>query len=855
MPTSESLSQDSLENTVVSYEDILEFFPYDEPRENQVEGMVTAAKAASEEGYFVLEGECGTGKTLLSLAPFLALVNSPKSKFERIAVATSVKQQLKAFQDELKRINEYRSSPVSALTLVGKGDVCPYVETETFTDKEVYRECERLRDNTRRLADDGDSAQAYRDLFTSAGDTTQRYTDSGIFEYAFSSDLPQTSDTEYCPYYAQYLTDVIEGGEDVGPTDIAPRSLLDGVMTQSDILHKVSEYGSCPHAVMRDLIPEVDVVIGNYYHLFEPLTVKRMTGEIIDDNTLVIIDEAHNLVPQVREQLSTEVTTNTIQNAQGEMTDLKLLMEIDASTVAKASNTAPSDLGDELSESETEQITRVQNHIRNNESIATNVGEFVEAASEVQSMVSKLEASERKELKELASKWVSVLDDLEDVVDKLTQEVLEENFGSNWMDVSDEQKNVSMSLRDDPSEPSQDRITQWASLIPDGTKVLQSGEFVGQFISDMYQKLIDTVFDERSGFDSSFETVGYVMQRWMDCDHTQYYRELELSERGYTTDSYYLGWQNEFTASLKLNNCIPRDEISKVLQRFGGGMLMSATLAPLDVFADEVGVTELEDEYDRPVYTDQFGLHFPEENRDTFIVPSETFKYQNKKQPFNSYGEPTSNPVRDTYWNICKDVVTETDGNVLLAMPSYAEAEWVGKLLKKDADVSVAPTDILIDQSSSSAVTENMKNKFFESGNKVLVTGARGTLVEGVDYKGDKLSAAVVCGVPIENTASNLSSAIQAAYEETFGEDNGFNYAFVVPAVRKSRQSIGRVIRTDDDKGIRVLADKRYSPEHNLWDSVSDFLPQELFDECDVVEPENVQSKTNTFWKYQQKYN
>lgn len=864
MTTTCSTDGSLLEDVPVSYEDILEFFPYESERDCQDQGMRITAKAAATNGYLSLEGECGTGKTLLSLAPALSLVNSPKSQYERIVVVTSVKPQLKAFQDELERINEGTSQSVSALTLVGKSDVCPYVSQDEIGDREIYSECERLRDNTRRIADgdESDAIAVYQELFGAAEEANKQYGTDGVFNFAYQQSVPEDNDTDYCPYYAQYLSDKIDAGEDVEASDVAPQSLLNGgVITQQNLLNEVSQYGSCPHAVMRDLITEVDVVIGNYYHLFEPLTVKRMTGDLLSDETLVIVDEAHNLVPRVREQLSTDVTANTIQDAQGEARDLQLLMNTSTDLIKQAKGSSIEDLSERvdwdpsLEDEDVDRIKTLKNHISNGDSIASNESEFAECVMETQEFLADMDASKRKELDSKVGKWETILDDLEDVVDQLVQECLEDEFGDSWLDTANDDKEVSMPLRDDPSEPGQDRISQWASLVPDGQNVLRSGEFVGQFINSLYEHLVEEVLEERSQADSSFQTVGFVMQRWMDCDHTQYYRELQLEDRGYTTDSYYLGWQNEYKATLNLHNCIPRNEIASVLEKFGGGVLMSATLAPLDVFADEVGLSILEDKHDRPIYKQQYGLHFPPENRDSFVIPGEKFKYQNKGRAFDYSGNPSlGNDVRDSYWDACRTVVAETPGNVLISMPSYAEAEWIGKLLKQERSIDVSPSDIIIDESSSSAVTEEMKSKFFKGGKKVLITGARGTLVEGVDYKGEKLKAALVCGVPIENTSSDVSSAIQAAYEDEFGDDVGFEYAFVVPAVRKARQSLGRVIRTDEDTGVRILMDERYSPEHKLWDSVVDYIPEEFYDEASIVESDMLQGKISGFWKFQGEY-
>lgn len=851
----------SLEDAPISYEDVLEYFPYDDERENQDTGMKIAAEAASNGGYFVLEGECGTGKTLLALSAFLALLESPQTQYEQIFVGTNVKQQITAFQDELERINDGTEKTVDALTLVGKSDVCPYVYQGEVGDQEIYNECERLRDNTRRLAGSGesDAIEVYQRLFGAASNGgDKQYTADGVFEYAYSQSVPEKGDTEYCPYYAQYLADKIDAGDEVEAKDVAPRSLLDGVVSQQDLLHETSQYGSCPHAVMSDLLTEVDVVVGNYYHLFNPLTVKRMTGDLIGPETLVIVDEAHNLVPSVRDQLSTNITANSIQEAQAEAKDARLLMETSVDLVKKAKRSSVDDLRKQvewessLTDDDVDTIKELKNHIANGDSIASNEEEFVECLAETQELLADMDRSDRKELKQKIADWESLLDDLEGVIDQLVQETLDEEFGERWMDVDEESRDVSKSLRDDPGEPGEDRISQWASLVPNGKQTLRSGEFVGQFISDLYEGLVENVVEERVQADSQLASVGFVMQRWMDCDHTQYYREIQLEDRGYSTDSYYLGWQNEYKATLQLHNCIPRSEIARVLGEFGGGTLMSATLEPLEVFEDEVGLSILEEEHDRPVYTDHYGLTFPPENRDTFIVESTRFKYTERGDAFSYQDKPlTSTDVRENYRDICKSVVQETPGNVMLSMSSYKEAEWIGKLLKNDDDIDVSASDIIIDKSSSSEQTDQLRKQFFDGGKKVLATAARGTLVEGVDYDGDKLKAVVACGVPIETTQSNISSAIQAAYEDAFGDEYGFEYAFVVPAVRKARQSIGRVIRTDDDTGIRVFADERYSPNYTKWDSVSQYLPEDLFAEATVTDADSLQNRVRGFWSFQ----
>jgi DNA excision repair protein ERCC-2 len=252
---------------------------------------------------------------------------------------------------------------------------------------------------------------------------------------------------------------------------------------------------------------------------------------------------------------------------------------------------------------------------------------------------------------------------------------------------------------------------------------------------------------------------------------------------------------------------VPGDRIGERLAEFGGGVLMSATLAPLDVFRSVSGLDHLA-ESGRPVAERVYEMNFPAENRASFAVKAPKFTYANRGAP----DEET--PTRVAHARAIRQVAS-VEGNVLVGMPSYAEAEWAAGVLRGHVD-----KEVLLDESSSDAATGAMRDEFFDGPGKVLVTSLRGTLTEGVDYRGDRLAAAVVSGVPIVNTASPRTKAVRTAYDRRFGE--GFRDALLVPAVRKARQAIGRVIRGPDERGVRVLLDERYASDD--WDSVRDLL-------------------------------
>jgi DNA excision repair protein ERCC-2 len=174
-------------------------------------------------------------------------------------------------------------------------------------------------------------------------------------------------------------------------------------------------------------------------------------------------------------------------------------------------------------------------------------------------------------------------------------------------------------------------------------------------------------------------------------------------------------------------------------------------------------------------------------------------------------------------------------------MPNYREARWAGAYLDDPVDKPV-----LVDESSSNEQTETLKRKFFRGEDKILVTSTRGTLTEGVDYDGEKLAAALVVGVPLVNVGSPRVRAVRRAYADAFGENNAFEYALTVPAVRRARQAIGRVIRGTEECGVRVLADRRYTA--GVRHSVHEYLSPAERTEFVRLTGEFLDGKLDTFW-------
>jgi Rad3-related DNA helicase len=82
-----------------------------------------------------------------------------------------------------------------------------------------------------------------------------------------------------------------------------------------------------------------------------------------------------------------------------------------------------------------------------------------------------------------------------------------------------------------------------------------------------------------------------------------------------------------------------------------------------------------------------------------------------------------------------------------------------------------------------------------------------GIFGEGIDLKNDRLIGAIVVGTGLPQI-SNEREILKNYYDEQSG--NGFDYAFRYPGINKVLQAAGRVIRTDEDRGVILLLDERF---------------------------------------------
>jgi DNA excision repair protein ERCC-2 len=786
-----------------------DIFGHPTPYPEQADGIEAAIEAADAGGFLALEGACGTGKTMLSLTAGIDRVRDPDSAFERVFVLTSVKQQLRQFETDLETINANlpeHADPVSGITLVGKADVCPYArENRAGIDRgTVYERCDGLRERTRNLIGD-DGATTAGALSRAARSQQVGLADSGSSGTDVSSDFltvdgeptpypPDTEthgDTEFCPFYAGYLEDLPEDGNT--PEVAVPFEYeAHGHVGPDELVRLAASHGSCPHSVMGALVPAVDVVIGNYYHAFDPVTTATFTGALLDESTFVVCDEAHMLEPRVRDLVSDRVADASLRDAVTELTRVIQPLTLTADSSDRSSDDT--------------QVTASADA----ETTASADAETIRA--ELADADVTLEDLERVR---------AFYADLRDELDRRVTAHLDATR-PDWRASGNDGTGHDIPLRD-PTEPARDEISRWAERAGYGDRVWTRAPAAGAFV----ERALDAISDADARYTAP--GVGRTIAAWYREDHTTFFRAIRL-ESTHDETAPADSWRRTHAASLALYNCLPSAAIGDRLAAFGGGVLMSATLEPMDVFREVTGLDHLAAQ-GRPVVERTHGLPFPPEHRASLAVDAPKFTHANRGAP----GEETE--TRLAYVDATTTVAAR-DGNILVGTPSYTEARWMAAALEERLDKPV-----LLDESSDDRETESLKTAFFEGGDKVLVTSLRGTLTEGVDYSGDRLAAAVVCGVPIINTEEPQTKAVIAAYDRRFSE--GFETALTVPAVRKARQAVGRVIRGADERGVRVLLDARYARQS--WNDVRGYFPAHEREEFQPVTPDMLEVALERF--------
>lgn len=162
-------------------------------------------------------------------------------------------------------------------------------------------------------------------------------------------------------------------------------------------------------------------------------------------------------------------------------------------------------------------------------------------------------------------------------------------------------------------------------------------------------------------------------------------------------------------------------------------------------------------------------------------------------------------------------------GNYMVFAPSFAYAEALYDAFKEKYPKIKAMLQ-------SPKMNDKQKKDFllaFETQSPSYLVGfcvMGGIYSEGIDLTGDSLIGAVVVGIGIP-ALSFEREAMADYYEQKYEE--GKQFAYIYPGMNKVLQAAGRVIRSEDDRGVIVLIDDRFQDPiykksiPKLWESMA----------------------------------
>ncbi len=138
-----------------------------------------------------------------------------------------------------------------------------------------------------------------------------------------------------------------------------------------------------------------------------------------------------------------------------------------------------------------------------------------------------------------------------------------------------------------------------------------------------------------------------------------------------------------------------------------------------------------------------------------------------------------------------------TGGRMLALFTSYAQLKRTAQAIGP----AMADSGIEVYEQGEGASPNTLLETFREA-DKAVLLGTR-AFWEGVDIPGEALSVLVIVKLPFDVP----SDPIIAARAETF--DDPFNEYNIPEAILRFRQGFGRLIRTQSDRGVVVILDKR----------------------------------------------
>jgi len=238
--------------------------------------------------------------------------------------------------------------------------------------------------------------------------------------------------------------------------------------------------------------------------------------------------------------------------------------------------------------------------------------------------------------------------------------------------------------------------------------------------------------------------------------------------------------------SLKIVCKDPSRQLAQRLDGFHSAIAMSATLEPMDFYRQMLGFD--------PKRTGQasFPSPFPKENRRIVVVPTVSTTFRARSAHYGRIA------------NVIATTAAARLGNYMALFPSYDFLRGVA------GRVPQGPWEVLVQEPK---MTEQQRSSLLDALKepqppKLILAVQGGLFAEGVDYPGETLSGVIIVS-PALPQVSFERELMRQYYQDHYGK--GFEFAYLYPGMNRVIQSVGRLIRSETDRGVAVLVCQRFA--------------------------------------------
>lgn len=259
---------------------------------------------------------------------------------------------------------------------------------------------------------------------------------------------------------------------------------------------------------------------------------------------------------------------------------------------------------------------------------------------------------------------------------------------------------------------------------------------------------------------------------------------LKMAELCQLSEEMFFVTKSQSGQSLMMHCANTGILMRETMDKFNVVVAFSATMKPFFYHQSMMGFT------DERVVSKEYASPFPARNRRIIAIPQVSTAWRDR---------PKSLP---RIIDVLERVIALKAGNYAAFFPSFELMRQVSCSIKAEGfELIEQPT------TASGTWVQDVVERLSRSRNILLMAVQGGLLSEGIDLPGDQLIGAFIVGPAV--------SAITPEREErrrllALAGSDGFAMTYGYPAIAKSIQSAGRVIRSATDRGIIILLDPRF---------------------------------------------